>query len=83
MSRWKAATKSSTEEMFAKVVGQGMEETLRETSEEGVVARARKVEAVPTKKEVEDQVGPRRVQELVSSLHEGSRGGVRAQEKGR
>ena len=31
-----------------------VEETLRETSEEGVAARARKVEAVPSKKEVED-----------------------------
>ncbi len=31
-----------------------MEETLRETSEERVAARVREVEAVPSKKEVED-----------------------------
>ncbi len=41
------------EEMFKKVFGESAEETLREASEEGVVARARKVEAVPSKKEVE------------------------------
>ncbi len=41
------------EEMFEKVFGQSVEETLRETREEGVAARARKAEAVPSK-EVED-----------------------------
>ena len=42
------------DEMLEKVFGQSVEETLKETSEEGVAARARKVEAVPSKKEVED-----------------------------
>ncbi len=32
--------------------GESVEETLRETSQEGVVARARKFEAAPSKKEV-------------------------------
>ncbi len=35
--------------------GQSAEETLRQSGEEGVAARARKVEAAPSKKEVEDQ----------------------------
>ncbi len=38
-----------------KVFGERMEETLREMSEEGIAARAIKVEAVPNKKEVEDR----------------------------
>jgi hypothetical protein len=42
------------EEMFEKVFGQSVEETLRENGEEGVAARARKVEGVPSKKEVEE-----------------------------
>ena len=41
------------EEWFEKVFGQSVEETLKETSEEGVAARARKVEAAPSRKEVE------------------------------
>ncbi len=41
------------EEMFKKVFGQSMEETLQETGEEGVAARARKAQAVPSGKEVE------------------------------
>ncbi len=40
------------EEMFEQVFGQSIEETLSETSEEGVSARARKVKAAPNKKEV-------------------------------
>ncbi len=36
--------------MFKKVFGESVEETLREASEEGVVARAREVEAAPTRK---------------------------------
>ncbi len=40
--------------MFKKVLGESVGETLREASEEGVAARARKVEAVPSQKEVED-----------------------------
>ncbi len=36
-----------------KVFGESVEETLREASEKGVVARARKVEAAPNKKQVE------------------------------
>ncbi len=40
------------EEMFEKAFGQSMEETLRETSETGIAARARKVEVVPSRKEV-------------------------------
>ncbi len=42
------------EEMFETVFGQSAEETLRETGEGGVVARARTVEAVPSRKEVEE-----------------------------
>jgi hypothetical protein len=42
------------EEMFKKVFGESVEETLREMSEEGFGARARKVEVVPRKKEVEE-----------------------------
>ncbi len=42
-------------EMFKKVFGESVEEALREMGEEGVGARARKVEAVPNKKEVEEQ----------------------------
>ena len=42
------------EEMFKKVFGESVEETWSEASEEAVVARSRKVEAVPSKKEVED-----------------------------
>ena len=42
------------EEMFEKVFGQSVEETLRETSEQGDFARERKAEAVPGKKEVEE-----------------------------
>ncbi len=41
--------------MFEKVFGQSVEETLRETREEGVAARARKAEAVPSRKEVEER----------------------------
>ncbi len=41
--------------MFEKVFGQSVEEMLRETSEEGSAARARKVEAAPSKREVEDR----------------------------
>ena len=40
--------------MFKKVFGESVEETLRETSEEGAGARARNVEAVPSKKEVKE-----------------------------
>jgi hypothetical protein len=43
------------EEMFGKVFGQSVEEMLGETSEEGVVARARKVESFPNRKEVEER----------------------------
>ncbi len=43
------------DEMFEKMLGQSMEETPRETNEERVFARARKVEAAPSKKEVEDR----------------------------
>ncbi len=39
------------EEMFEKVFGQSVEETLRETSGVGVVARAKNSEAAPSKKE--------------------------------
>ncbi len=35
--------------------GQSVEETLKETGEEGVAARASKVESAPSKKEVEDR----------------------------
>ncbi len=42
------------EEMFKKVFGENVEEALREMGQEGVGARARKVEAVPSKKEVEE-----------------------------
>ena len=42
------------EELFEKVFGQSVEETLKEASEGGVVAKARKVEVVPSKKEVGD-----------------------------
>ncbi len=42
------------EEMFGKVFGQSAKETLRETSGEGVAARARKVESVPSRREVEE-----------------------------
>ncbi len=35
--------------MFDKVFGQSVDETLRETGEEGVAARAKKVEADPSK----------------------------------
>ncbi len=42
------------EEMLEKVVGESLEEASRESGEEGVAARARKVEAVPSKTEVED-----------------------------
>ncbi len=41
------------EEMLKRVFGESAEETFRGTSEEGVGARARKVEAVPSKKVVE------------------------------
>ena len=40
------------EEMFKKVFGESVEETLREVSEEGVAARARKAGAIPSKREV-------------------------------
>ncbi len=40
--------------MFGKVFGQSAEQTLRETGEEGVAARARKVEAAPSRKEMEE-----------------------------
>ncbi len=39
------------EEMFERAFGESVEETLREMSEGGVVARARKEEAAPNKKE--------------------------------
>ncbi len=42
------------EEMFKKVFGESVEEALREMSEAGVGAKARKVEAAPSKKEVEE-----------------------------
>ncbi len=42
------------EEMFKEVFGESVEEALREMSEEGVGAKARKVEAPPSKKEVEE-----------------------------
>ncbi len=42
------------EEMFKKVFGEVVEEALTETSEDGVGARARKVEAVLNKKEAEE-----------------------------
>ncbi len=38
------------ERTFEKVFGQSMEETSRETCEEGVGARARRVEAVPSRR---------------------------------
>ncbi len=41
---------SDEEELLKKVHGESAKETLMEASEEGVVARARKVEAVPSKK---------------------------------
>ena len=41
--------------MLKKVLGENAEEALREMSDEGVGAKVRKVEAVPSKKEVEDQ----------------------------
>ncbi len=40
--------------MFNKVFGESVEEALREMGEERAGARARKVEAVPNKKEVEE-----------------------------
>ena len=43
------------EETLEKVFGQIAEETLRETGEEGVAARARKVEAVQSRKEAEER----------------------------
>ncbi len=43
------------EETSEKLFGQCVEETLKETSEEGVTARARKVEAVPNRKEVKER----------------------------
>ncbi len=44
------------EEMFEKAFGQSVEETLKETGEEeGVAARAGKVEAVPCREEVEER----------------------------
>ncbi len=43
------------EEMFKKVFGESVEVALREMSEEGVAARARKVEAVPKTKEADEQ----------------------------
>ncbi len=43
------------QDMFKRVLGESVEETLGEASDEGVVARARKVEAAPNKKEVEDR----------------------------
>ncbi len=49
------------EEMFENVFGQRMEETLREISEEGVAARARKAEGVPSIKEVEEHNSDRAV----------------------
>ncbi len=42
------------EETFKKVFGESVEEALREMSEEGEGARARKAEAVPNKKEPEE-----------------------------
>ncbi len=42
------------EKTFEKVFGQSVEETLREISEEGVVAGAGNSEVVPSKSEVED-----------------------------
>ena len=41
--------------MFEKMFGESVEEALRELGEEGVGARARKVEAAPNKKEVEER----------------------------
>ncbi len=41
--------------MFKKVFRESMEEALRDVSEEGVGAKARKVEAVPSKKELEER----------------------------
>ncbi len=38
------------EETFQKMFGERVEETLREISEEGVAARARKIEAIPSKR---------------------------------
>ncbi len=43
------------EEMFKKEFGESADEALRELSEEGVGAKARKVEAVQMKKEVEER----------------------------
>ncbi len=42
------------EEMFARVFGESVEETLRETSEEANAARARTAEAAPSAKEVDE-----------------------------
>ncbi len=43
------------EETFEKVFGQSVEETLKETCEEGFTARSRKVEALPSRKQVEER----------------------------
>ncbi len=43
------------EEMFEKVFCQSVGETLRETGEEGIAARARKAEAAPGKEEAEER----------------------------
>ncbi len=42
------------EEMSKKLFGESVEGTLKEASDQGVAARARKVEAEPNKKEVKD-----------------------------
>ncbi len=42
------------DEMFEKVFGQSVEETSKETCEEGVTSRGRRVEAAPSRKEVEE-----------------------------
>ncbi len=42
------------EEMLKKVFSESVKETLREMSEEGVGARARNAEAIPSKKELEE-----------------------------
>ena len=64
------------EEMFKKVFGESVEETLREASEESRGS---------TEQEGGEgsQFGPRCLQELVSALCERSGGGVRPQEERR
>ncbi len=43
------------EDMIKKVFGESVEEALRDMNEERVAARARRVEAVPNKREVEER----------------------------